>query len=75
MLQQAKPEDGLAKVRGQGVALYFVCEDVDSIYAELLQAGLEMRPPRVADYGMKQLYVPEPDGYSICFESSVAADV
>ena len=39
------------------------------MYAELTSRGLRLDPPKVAYYGMKQLFVPEPDGYSICFES------
>jgi hypothetical protein len=27
----------------------------------------------VADYGMKQIFVPDPDGYTICFESPTDA--
>ena len=69
MLQQAEDEDGPAEGRGRGVAFYFVCDDADAIYAELSSCGLQLDPPKVAYYGMKQLFVPEPDGYCICFES------
>ena len=69
MLQQAEAEDGPAQWRGHGVGFYFICDDADSMYAELTSRGLQLDPPKVADYGMKQLFVPEPDGYSICFES------
>jgi hypothetical protein len=30
--------------------------------------GLDMKEPKVAPYGMKQLYVRDPDGYGICFQ-------
>lgn len=69
MLQQAEPADGPAAGRGRGVGFYFVCDDADALYAEWTGRGLMLAPPTVADYGMKQLFVPEPDGYSICFES------
>jgi glyoxylase I family protein len=69
MLQQAEPEDGPAAGRGRGVGFYFICDDADAMYAELTSRGLQLSPPQVAYYGMKQLFVPEPDGYSICFES------
>lgn len=72
MLQQAEDEDGPAEGRGRGVAFYFVCDDADAMYRELTSRGLQLEPPKVAYYGMKQLFVPEPDGYSICFESEVA---
>jgi catechol 2,3-dioxygenase-like lactoylglutathione lyase family enzyme len=69
MLQQAEEEDGPAEGRGRGVAFYFISEDADAMHVELTSRGLRLDRPKVADYGMKQLFVPEPDGYSICFES------
>ena len=69
MLQQADEEDGPAEGRGRGITLYFICDDAEAAYAELSSRGLQLTPPSLAYYGMKQLFVPEPDGYSICFES------
>ena len=69
MLQQASAEDGPAEGRGRGIGFYFVCDDADAMYAELSGRGLQLTAPTVAEYGMNQLFVPEPDGYSICFES------
>jgi uncharacterized glyoxalase superfamily protein PhnB len=73
MLQQADDEDGPVGSRGRGVALYFVCDDVERLHAELSARGLQLPPATVAEYGMKQLFVPEPDGYSVCFESPTEA--
>jgi uncharacterized glyoxalase superfamily protein PhnB len=73
MLQQWDPEDGPKENRGRGVSLYFLCDDVDVLYAELLSNGLTLGPPHTEDYGMRQLFVPEPDGYLICFESETSA--
>jgi len=69
MLQQSQDEDGAAAGRGRGVSLYFLCDDADSLHAELSARGLQLKLPSLAPYGMRQLFVPEPDGYSICFES------
>jgi len=70
MLQQAEEaEDGPAEGRGRGVAMYFVCDDAALMYTEFAERGLAVKEPVVAPYGMKQLYVTEPDGYTICFES------
>ena len=70
MLQLAdQTEDGPSNERGRGVALYFVCDDADLVRAEFAARGLDLAPVSVAEYGMKQLFVPEPNGYSICFES------
>ena len=73
MLQQAEAEDVHAVGRGRGVAFYFVCDDADAVYAELTARGLELAPPTTACYGMRQLFVPEPDGFEICFESPTDA--
>lgn len=71
MLQSAdEAEDGPAKGRGRGVTLYFVCDDVDAFFQEVSSRGLRAEPPTTAYYGMRQLYVPEPNGYLVCFESS-----
>ncbi|MDC8014017.1 VOC family protein [Tahibacter soli] len=48
--------------------LYFGCPDVDAAYAFLRERGVDARPPTVAPYGMKQLYVTDPDGYALCFQ-------
>lgn len=53
--------------------LYIGCPDVDGMYEELLSRGLKLKPPKVAPYGMKQLYVTDPDGYNICFQWTAAA--
>jgi uncharacterized glyoxalase superfamily protein PhnB len=48
--------------------LYFACPDVDAAYRHLRATGIEVQEPRVAHYGMKQLYVRDPDGYNLCFQ-------
>ncbi len=48
--------------------LFFSCRDVDAAYAHLVSKGLQPEPPIVTDYGMKQLYVKDPDGYVLCFQ-------
>ncbi len=48
--------------------LYFDCPDVDAAYRYLREKGLDVKEPKVAPYGMKQLYVSDPDQYCICFQ-------
>ena len=48
--------------------IYFSCPDVDGAYAHLKASGVECRPPSIAPYGMKQLYVIDPDNYNLCFQ-------
>jgi glyoxylase I family protein len=50
------------------VCLYFGCPDVVGAYGYLREKGIELKPPQVAPYGMKQLYVLDPDGYNLCFQ-------
>jgi len=48
--------------------LFFGCEDLDAAYRHLRKQGLPVTEPKVAPYGMKQLYFTDPDGYELCFQ-------
>jgi len=48
--------------------IYFQCPDVDAAYNHLQNRGVDVKPPSVAYYGMKQLYVTDPDGFGLCFQ-------
>jgi glyoxylase I family protein len=54
--------------------LYFGCPDVDGAYAELRAKGVEARAPKVAPYGMKQMYLKDPDGFGLCFQWKAEQD-
>lgn len=47
---------------------YFGCANIDEAYEHLQQNCIKVDPPRVESYGMKQLYVTDPDGYKLCFQ-------
>lgn len=49
-------------------SLYFQCPDVEAAYDYFRRRGVEVKEPNVAYYGMKQLYLKDPDGYVICFQ-------
>jgi glyoxylase I family protein len=49
-------------------AIYFGCPDVDAAFAYLRARGVAAKEPKIAHYGMKQLYVSDPDGYNLCFQ-------
>ncbi|HKS76793.1 MAG TPA: VOC family protein [Terriglobales bacterium] len=49
-------------------ALYFGAPDVDAVYAHLRAKGIDVEEPKVAPYGMKQLYLHDPDGFNLCFQ-------
>lgn len=48
--------------------LFFGCPDVDHAYQELTGKGVAAEPPKTAPYGMRQLYLKDPDGYGICLQ-------
>ena len=52
------------------MCIYFGAPDVDAVYEELRAKGLQLSLPKVAPYGMKQLYMRDPDGYGLCFQWS-----
>lgn len=48
--------------------LFVSCEDLEGAYAYLTAQGVKTDRPRIAPYGMKQLYATDPDGYRLCFQ-------
>jgi glyoxylase I family protein len=63
------PVADLARISAhEDTAIYFGCPDVDGAYAQLREKGIKAREPKVAPYGMKQLYLNDPDGYTLCFQ-------
>ena len=49
-------------------ALFFGCEDLDAAYTHLRAHGVDAEEPFIQDYGMKQLYLRDPDGYTLCLQ-------
>jgi glyoxylase I family protein len=54
--------------------LYCGCPDVDAAYHYLRSRGIDVQEPEIAYYGMKQLYVHDPDGYNLCFQWPTARE-
>ena len=48
--------------------LFLGCEDLEGAYTYLVAQGVKAVPPKIAPYGMKQLYATDPDGYGVCFQ-------
>ena len=65
------PPDAARVAAHQDTTLYFGCPNVDSVYEELRAKGVPVEKPKVAPYGMKQMYLRDPDGYGICFQWEV----
>ena len=51
--------------------LFFGCKDLDAAYQHLRANGLNIEQPKVAPYGMRQLWFTDPDGYGLCFQHPV----
>jgi glyoxylase I family protein len=49
-------------------SLFLGCEDLEAAYAHLVAHGVKADPPKVAPYGVKQLYATDPDGYRLCLQ-------
>jgi glyoxylase I family protein len=65
--QRPETPDPARMAAHRDTALYFGCEDLDGVCQHLRSKGLNVNEPKVAPYGMKQLYVSDPDGYNLCF--------
>jgi glyoxylase I family protein len=50
------------------ICLFFGCKDLDAAYQHLRAHGLNVNEPKVAPYGMRQLWFTDPDGYGLCFQ-------
>lgn len=69
MLQEYNENTKLLQERpGEGVEVFFICEDALAIYAQITSNGVSASEPFV---GNKMWVVPvkDPDGYKISFES------
>lgn len=52
----------------EDTCLFFGCKDVDAAYQHLRSHGVNLNEPKIAPYGMKQLWFRDPDGYGLCFQ-------
>ena len=62
------PPDASRLAAHDDTGLFFDCPDVDAAYQELRTKGATVKPPILTGYGMKQVYLHDPDGYSLCFQ-------
>jgi catechol 2,3-dioxygenase-like lactoylglutathione lyase family enzyme len=67
-----RADDGLKGSNGERVGdaldCYIRVDDVEALHAEFNERGAEITlAPTLQSYGMKEVYVRDPDGYTICF--------
>ena len=55
----------------RNTTLYFGTPDVDATYRYLREKGVEADEPFGQNYGMRQCYLLDPDGYQLCFQWEV----
>ena len=63
----AAPDSGRVAAH-EDTALFFACRDLDLVYAHLRAHDVAAKEPTVAYYGMRQVWLKDPDGYVICFQ-------
>ena len=51
--------------------LFFMCDDVDAAYAHVRAKGIDAKEPANTHYGMRQLYLTDPDGFQLCFQKRI----
>ena len=54
---------------GEGVSLWFICEDAIAMYEELRSRAIDASEPQVGN-GMWTIMLSDPDGYRLNFESA-----
>ena len=73
MLQERRKEGHDSRVPegkvGEGVSIYFICNDALAIYREVTSRGIQASKPFVGN-GMWVTSLSDPDGYKIHFESA-----
>lgn len=70
MLQQINDSEAKQQIgEDNGIQLYFITDDVDVVFHQMRARGIEVSPPKIEFYGMKQVFLSDPDGRTLCFES------
>ena len=70
MLQQTTDLESQHPIgQDNGIQLYFITDDVDVVYHQMRARGIDVSAPKIEFYGMKQIFLTDPDGRTLCFES------
>lgn len=71
MLQEYRQNPSIEKL-GEGISIYFMCEDALKIYHRIISSSLSVSEPFVGN-SMWVVELKDPDGYNILFESPTDA--
>jgi glyoxylase I family protein len=52
----------------EDVTLFIGCDDVDLVYEHLRSRSWPASEPTTAHYGMRQVFLRDPDGFKLCFQ-------
>lgn len=56
--------DWNARTGGLGSWVGFLVDDVDSVHRGLVDAGVELDPPRTREHGVREITVTDPEGHA-----------
>ncbi|PLX45019.1 MAG: glyoxalase [Hyphomicrobiales bacterium] len=59
---------------GASMTLYMDCDDVDALYERIRKSAEIVKPPHTSWYGMRELYIKDPDGYVLAFGKAAGPD-
>ncbi len=59
--------------RGKGIILYLEVTDVDAYWQRLKDQGVPIHmEPKDQDWGYREMYLYDPDGYNLCFYQQIS---
>lgn len=67
--ERPRERDPARQQAHRDTGLFLNCPDPDAVAAELREKGIAAQGPKTAPYGMRQLYLRDPDGYELCFQT------
>jgi hypothetical protein len=65
------PQPPAERQKWHGDTCLYFDADPDAVYEYLQSQNIDLKPPKDAPYGMRQLYLHDPDGYNLCFQQPV----
>ncbi len=65
--------DSMSGDKGRGVYIYINVDNVDALYAKLIEVGLKPHTqPSDWPWGNREFVLKDPDGYKLCFWQTLA---